>query len=803
MPPSGTEIRFGSYRLDPDAARLWKGHQRVPLQPAYLAARPEVVVGREELVARVWAGVHVTRAVLKVAVRAIRRALEDDPNTPRYIETVGREGYRFVGNRGTAPVPSHRPARPAIVGRARELAALRAAFRRARDGARQVLFVVGEAGIGKTTVIDHFVEELGRERGAAIARGQCLEQYGTAEPYLPVLEALGRLVRDDEAGPLAQALGRHAPTWVPALPALGATSAAPARERRAIAPRPARMLRELGDALEVFTRRRPLVLVLEDLQWSDPSTVELIAYLARRRGEARLMVVGSFRPADVIVGRHPLRAVTQELQANGQSTELALELLSPAEVTAYVARRFGTDHAGAMRRLAARIHERTEGNALFMVNVVNDLVARGVLVARDDGWVIAGSLEEATERIPPGLQEFIARRLERLAPAALRVLEAASVAGDVFTAAAVAAALDDDLEATEDLCARLAAQGGAHRGRGGRRVARRLADRRLRFLHVLCRRVLYGRIGAARPAAPPDRAPRGGGLRPARGRARPRARHALHPRPRPPARPALPRARGPRGARPARRARGGRALHRRPRRARGGARRAGAYRAGARPRRRAGDAAHGDSGLRGPRDGAGVRARPGALRGPARKPPALPGAARARVVSPRARRARPGARARRGAPAPCGRAPRGPRPRRAGTRRARGDPLPRGRPGGGARPSGRRARRVRPDDAPRARERLRWLRPRGRVLVLARLDPRAPRPARGGGGARSRGARARARSPTRSRSPGRTTQPACRSSSSATGPRARRSRPTRRGWPRSTGSRMCWPWPRPIADGRS
>ncbi len=71
MAPSGTEIRFGSYRLDPDAARLWKGHQRVPLQPrplavlAYLAARPEVVVGREELVARVWAGVH-----------------EDDPDTP-------------------------------------------------------------------------------------------------------------------------------------------------------------------------------------------------------------------------------------------------------------------------------------------------------------------------------------------------------------------------------------------------------------------------------------------------------------------------------------------------------------------------------------------------------------------------------------------------------------------------------------------------------------------------------------------------------------------------------------------------
>ncbi|MDX2169630.1 MAG: winged helix-turn-helix domain-containing protein, partial [Deltaproteobacteria bacterium] len=99
-------IRFGPYRLDQDAVCLWKGEEVVPLQPrplavlSYLAARPGEVVGGDELLARVWEGSHVTRAVLKVAVRALREALEDVADAPRYIETVGRSGYRFRGGDG-------------------------------------------------------------------------------------------------------------------------------------------------------------------------------------------------------------------------------------------------------------------------------------------------------------------------------------------------------------------------------------------------------------------------------------------------------------------------------------------------------------------------------------------------------------------------------------------------------------------------------------------------------------------------------------------------------------------------------
>src|SRR6185436_19478859 len=114
------------------AGRLAKGDEPVPLQPrplavlCYLAARPGAVVGRDELIRTLWAGTHVTRAVLKVAVRAIREALGDDADSPRYIETVGREGYRFIAGDVAAGTPQEStPAAGTMVGREPEVAMLR------------------------------------------------------------------------------------------------------------------------------------------------------------------------------------------------------------------------------------------------------------------------------------------------------------------------------------------------------------------------------------------------------------------------------------------------------------------------------------------------------------------------------------------------------------------------------------------------------------------------------------------------------------------------------------------------------
>ena len=139
-----------------------------------------------------------------------------------------------------------------------------------RPATRTIVFVTGEAGIGKTTLLDRFVDEVERAGGVRVARGQCLEQYGEGEAYLPVLEALGRLARDD-GGRRARRNARGGTRRPGSRSWRRSIRTAPARSRRggAIATMPARMLREMADALEVFTRRRALVLVLEDLQWSD------------------------------------------------------------------------------------------------------------------------------------------------------------------------------------------------------------------------------------------------------------------------------------------------------------------------------------------------------------------------------------------------------------------------------------------------------------------------------------------------------------------------------------------------------
>ena len=131
-------------------------------------------------------------------------------------------------------------------------------------------------------------------------------------------------------------LQRYAPTWLVHLPALLNDSERERLQQQLPGVTPVRMLRELAEALEALTRTTPLVLVLEDLHWSDVATVNLLTYLAQRRDPARLLLLGTYRPADVIVQAHPLRGMLQELRGRGVCDELALELLLPDEVEAYM-----------------------------------------------------------------------------------------------------------------------------------------------------------------------------------------------------------------------------------------------------------------------------------------------------------------------------------------------------------------------------------------------------------------------------------------------------------------------------------
>src|SRR5262245_31639601 len=215
-------ICFDPFCLDLTNECLWRGSEEIRLRPKafavldYLLGRPGRLVTKQEVLDAVWPQTFVGEGVLKVAIRQIREALQDDPSCPRFIETAHRRGYRFIGQIvGRADVPANGiaeeihaqpippPKRPpkspsSVVGRDNALSLMRDWLGRMLAGQRHIVFVTGEAGIGKTALVDTFSRTVASDETIRIGRGQCLEHYGTGEAFLPVLEAIGRLAREQE-----------------------------------------------------------------------------------------------------------------------------------------------------------------------------------------------------------------------------------------------------------------------------------------------------------------------------------------------------------------------------------------------------------------------------------------------------------------------------------------------------------------------------------------------------------------------------------------------------------------------------
>ena len=464
---SNQRWRFGPFEADAAEHRLSRDGVVVPLTRksfallATLLGRPGRLFTKAELFATVWAGTVVTDAAMSRVIREIRVALGDDAAAPRYIATAHGLGFRFVALVSL----DERPGAPAgeatnrLVGREPELARLDRALADARAGRRHVAFVTGEAGIGKTALVDAFVE---RHIGAGdvwCARGRCVDQYGSGEPYLPILEALESLAQQVGTAAFRDVLARYAPAWLAQLSWLVHEADTAALPRPAADATAQRLLREIAQALEVLAAEKPIVLWLEDLHWSDPSSLALVSFLAGRPGPARLLLVASFRPADARAADSALPALSLQLQQRGQASEHALGLLDETAVASYLRIRFGAVAALPFAELAAFVRRRTEGNALFMVGVVDDLVRRRALTQEGSVWSLSGRIDAIGDDLPDNLLHLVDEQFERLSESDRRLVEAAAVAGTDFSAAAVAAALQADIETTEDRCARLAQQG--------------------------------------------------------------------------------------------------------------------------------------------------------------------------------------------------------------------------------------------------------------------------------------------------------------------------------------------------------
>jgi DNA-binding winged helix-turn-helix (wHTH) protein/tetratricopeptide (TPR) repeat protein len=506
MPGKASLIyEFGPFRLDPQERRLSRDGQPVSLRAkifdtlCMLVEAHGHLLDKEELIHRLWPDAAVEEGNLATNVSALRKTLGEPATGQKFVETVPGRGYRFVAEvreiqrrEATLWHESRTPVTTtsfSLIQRRNELKRLDQAFERALSGNRQVIFLSGEAGIGKTTVADAFAERARGKTALWYGCGQCLDQRGPSEAYMPVLEALSRMCRGTGGEDLIDFLARCAPTWLVQMPWLLDSNKLEGLQRAVLGATRDRMLREMVESVELLTAGKPMVLVLEDLHWSDYSTIDLITRLAHRRETARLLVIGTFRPTDTKLREHRLRTTVQELQARGLCQELRLHFLDESGVEEYLSSRF--DGQRVPTGLARILHRRTEGSPLFLTKVV-------------DHWLPLGLLEKPSELlsldVPDTLRELVDRQLAMITAEEQAILEAASVIGREVSAAAVSGAIEQTDETVEAALDALARQGVFLNPCGTANWPDGTMSARYVFVHDLYRETLYGRILPGRRA---------------------------------------------------------------------------------------------------------------------------------------------------------------------------------------------------------------------------------------------------------------------------------------------------------------
>jgi DNA-binding winged helix-turn-helix (wHTH) protein/tetratricopeptide (TPR) repeat protein len=511
---------FGPFRLDSANQSLWRGDTRVPLMPKpfavlqHLVDRAGRLVTQDQLLAAIWPDTFVQPEVLRRYILEVRRALDDQAGSPRFVQTFPKRGYQFIAEvidrssdnhvvlsdnavvhgAGAGAVASTADAAAEaeaakLVGRGSALADLRRYLGQMLTGRRHVIFVVGEPGIGKTSLADAFQRV---SAAVAVARGQSVEGFGGKEPYYPLLEAIGQLARGTYRTLVVDTLATYAPTWLIQFPSLMRPEQQAALQREILGATRERMVRELCEALEVITQTMPLVLILEDLHWVDHSTLDVISAIARRREPARLLVLGTLRPAELILSDSPLKALKQDLLLHRLSHEVVLERLQEADVAAYVAAGFAPGELPA--GFAELIYRHSDGNPLFMTAMIDHLAQRGVLVPAGGRWRLTVPLEQVDPGVPDTLKQMLEMQLRDASEIEQQLLTCASVAGQHFTTWSVSTMLECDAAKIEELCEALVERQQFLKASGVRELPNGRSSPEYQFRHSLYREVLYRRL---------------------------------------------------------------------------------------------------------------------------------------------------------------------------------------------------------------------------------------------------------------------------------------------------------------------
>ncbi|HTI38671.1 MAG TPA: protein kinase [Vicinamibacterales bacterium] len=421
--------------------------------------------------------------------RMLSKSAERRPTATETADALGE-----LQGRGVVTAPSVAALQPRkSVGRDNERATLRRAFARVKDGSSLLVAVTGEAGMGKSTLTEDFLREIGTGADRPIiARGRCSERLAGAEAYLPILEVLEDVLRRSTGVSMDQLMRTVAPTWYMQVATRSQHPSVVDMRRDAPAASQERMKRELVALFEDLSRSRPVVVFLDDLHWADVSTIDIVNYVARRFADLRLLMLVTYRPSDMALAQNRFSSVSADLHPHGLFEHVPLDSLGVGDVERYLALEFPTHQFPAA--FAAFIHGKTEGTPLFMADLVRYLRDSGCIAEHQGKWVLERPVAALPKDLPESVRSMIARKIDQLDDRDRRLLVGASVQGYEFDSATVSEATGlDPVDVEERLDTLERVHVFVKRGPEEEFPDRTLTVR-YQFAHVLYQNLLYASL---------------------------------------------------------------------------------------------------------------------------------------------------------------------------------------------------------------------------------------------------------------------------------------------------------------------
>jgi len=331
---------FGAFVLETNTQLLSHANKAINLQPKvyrlllYFLQHPGRLISREELFDAVWKTSFVEDSALRRAINALREVLNDECKSPRYILTVSKRGYRFLPevtlsnviqeNLGAVQAPVL-PSQfyDASVKYDVGLELLFETFQHVVDGNRRLIFLNGAKGIGKTTLLENFLEKISHPELATL-HARCVQLAVAVEPFMPLLEALELRCREPQGKPLIDCLHQVAPTWLYQMLNMLEPEEIAALQPKVLRLNTGRMLREGAHFFEEQGKKHIFILILDDSHWVDEFTLDLLNFLVVRSLPTRLLMIISYRScANTAISRR-FEQMREELRHKGLCQEVSL-----------------------------------------------------------------------------------------------------------------------------------------------------------------------------------------------------------------------------------------------------------------------------------------------------------------------------------------------------------------------------------------------------------------------------------------------------------------------------------------------